>query len=315
MTKTKPIWLRGLGALLLLFSLIGSYLLYHVPASLGEEHLLNRLRQMDAAWQHSLLVIFLLGGVLLGAALLFQGGPKAARSVAAEAKSSGRVKIALLLAAVLIPLTILFGFYFWEDRKYYFICLLVMAEAAVPLFLYLEERASAPRRLILLATLCALAVGSRIAFAWLPQCKPMTAIIILCGVSLGAEAGFLVGVLSAFLSNFYFMQGPWTPWQMLAFGLLGLLAGLAFQKGRIPHRPIPIALFGGLSTLLVYGGIMDTNSLLMMVPEPTVSLAVPIYLGGLPFNLIHAAATVVFLLLFSGVMLDSLDRVEKKYGL
>ena len=57
-----------------------------------------------------------------------------------------------------------------------------------------------------------------------------TALIIVSGVSLGPEAGFLIGAIARFVCNFYMGQGPWTPWQMFCWGLMGFLAGLAFNR-------------------------------------------------------------------------------------
>ena len=68
-------------------------------------------------------------------------------------------------------------------------------------------------------------------FAPFPQFKPVAAMVIITGVTLGGESGFLVGAIGAFVSNFYFSQGPWTPWQMFSFGIIGFVAGVIFQKG------------------------------------------------------------------------------------
>ena len=77
--------------------------------------------------------------------------------------------------------------------------------------------------LAMIALLCALAIAGRVAFFFLPQIKPIAAVVILAGVSFGGEVGFVTGALSAFVSNFYFGQGSWTPFQMVALGLVGFL--------------------------------------------------------------------------------------------
>jgi hypothetical protein len=84
--------------------------------------------------------------------------------------------------------------------------------------------------MVIIAVLCGIAVAGRAAFFMLPQFKPVVAIVIIAGASLGAESGFIVGALSGFVSNFIFGQGPWTPWQMFAFGMIGFIAGLLFCK-------------------------------------------------------------------------------------
>ena len=91
----------------------------------------------------------------------------------------------------------------------------------LPFFLVFENRRPQAREVVVIAVMAALAVAGRAAFFMLPQFKPTAAIVIIAGVGLGAEAGFLTGALAGFVSNFFFGQGPWTPWQMFAFGIPG----------------------------------------------------------------------------------------------
>ena len=64
----------------------------------------------------------------------------------------------------------------------------------------------------------------------LPQFKPVLALTIIAGVAFGGEVGFLVGAMTMLTSNMIFGQGPWTPWQMFAMGIIGFLAGVLFKK-------------------------------------------------------------------------------------
>ena len=162
---------------------------------------------------------------------------------------------ALAVFLLLIPLTVFFGLQVLGDRKYMTVSLLALLEGILPFFLLLEARRPQARELVTLGVLCALGVAGRIAFAPLPQVKPIAAVVILSGVALGGEAGFLVGAVTALVSNFYFGQGPWTPYQMFALGLLGFFAGLLFCGRKPPPRAL-LCLYGFLSVLLVYGGIM-----------------------------------------------------------
>ncbi|MCL2299820.1 MAG: ECF transporter S component, partial [Firmicutes bacterium] len=161
----------------------------------------------------------------------------------------------------------------------------------------------------------ALAVAGRSAFFMLPQFKPVAAMVIIAGVAFGGEAGFLVGALTGFVSNMLFGQGPWTPWQMFAFGTIGFLAGVLFKKGVLLRGRAALCVFGGLATFVIYGGLLDGQSALMFLPEPTRAGVLAIYLQGLPFNLIHALATTLFLAVAARPMLEKLDRVKVKYGL
>src|SRR5436305_6548027 len=106
------------------------------------------------------------------------------------------------------------------------------------------ERARPDARVVaLVATLAALAALGRIAFAALPNVKPTTDIVLISGYALGGGPGFVVGALTGLISNFFFGQGPWTPWQMAAWGLTGVIgAGLALAtRGRIGRWSLAIA--------------------------------------------------------------------------
>src|ERR1700726_552601 len=104
-------------------------------------------------------------------------------------------------------------------------------------FAWYERTRPGPRVVALVATLAALAALGRIAFAALPNVKPTTDIVLISGYALGPGPGFAVGALAGLTSNFFFGQGPWTPWQMAAWGATGLIgAGLATATGRRINR-------------------------------------------------------------------------------
>lgn len=226
-----------------------------------------------------------------------------------------RTIAASIMILLLIPLTIFIGVHFWGGRKYYFIGLLIIMEAMLPFALIFEKRKPQAREMVVLSVLTALAVAGRSAFFMLPQFKPVAAMVIITGVAFGGEAGFLVGALTGFISNMIFGHGPWTPWQMFAFGIIGFLAGVLFKKGLLLRSRVPLCVFGGLATLIVYGGLLDGHTALMMLAHPTLSGVLAVYLQGLPFNLIHSFATVIFLAAAAPTMLEKLDRIKLKYGL
>ncbi|MCL2324809.1 MAG: ECF transporter S component [Actinomycetia bacterium] len=201
-------------------------------------------------------------------------------------------------------------------KHHYYLVSMVLAGVALLLFaLDFERRRPNTRELVLIAVLVALAVASRAAFFMLPQVKPMMAIVIIAGVVLGARAGLTVGALSGLVSNFIFGQGPWTPWQMLGFALVGCLAGLLFAAHRLPRNRWLMALVGAVATFVIYGLIVDTSSVLLFTQDLSWRSAWPVYVAGVPFNAIHAATTALFLALFGPMLASALTRVKKKYGL
>ena len=152
-----------------------------------------------------------------------------------ETKDTGigkRTILAFVLILTAIPAVIFFGIFFLNDRSDYFISMCIIILSMLPFFLVFENRRPQAREVVVIAVMAALAVAGRAAFFMLPQFKPTAAIVIIAGVGLGAEAGFLTGALAGFVSNFFFGQGPWTPWQMFAFGIVGFLGGLIFRRKR-----------------------------------------------------------------------------------
>ena len=222
---------------------------------------------------------------------------------------------ALILAA--IPAVIFFGIFFLNNRSEYFISLCVIVLSMLPFFLVFENRRPQAREVVVIAVMAALAAAGRVAFFMLPHFNPTAAIVIIAGISLGAEAGFLTGALAGFVSNFFFGQGPWTPWQMFSFGIIGFLAGLIFRRkrGRWKHFKVWLCLYGGLSVLVIYGILMDTSSVSLGTGKLEVASFLAVYASGFPLNLVHGGSTVIFLGVLGEPMMKKLDRIKKKYGL
>ncbi|MDR2156665.1 MAG: ATP-binding cassette domain-containing protein [Clostridiales Family XIII bacterium] len=232
-----------------------------------------------------------------------------------ERKLPARTVAAALMILIAAPLTVCIGVFFLGDRKYYFVSLLILLETMLPFALIFEGRKPQAREIVIIAVLCAIAAASRVAFFMLPQFKPVVAFVIVAGVAFGGEAGFLTGAMSAFVSNMFLGQGPWTPWQMFALGIIGFLAGTLFQKGVLLRDRGALAVFGALAAFLIYGGIMNSAMVLMYQSNPTAGMFLASLLQGVPFDLVHALATVIFLFVIARPMLEKLDRVKTKYGL
>ncbi len=232
-----------------------------------------------------------------------------------DRKLTKRTLWATFLILILIPLTIYIGVFFLKDRKYYFISLLIILETMIPFCMVFESRKPKARELIVISVLCAIAVAGRAAFFMLPQFKPVVALVVIAGVCFGGETGFLVGAVTGFVSNFFFGQGPWTPWQMFAFGIIGFIAGILFQKGFLRKTKVSLCIFGFLATFIIYGGIMNPASIIMWQSRITWEIIISAYIMGMPFDLIHALGTAFFLWFISEPMIDKLERIQVKYGL
>jgi len=248
-------------------------------------------------------------------------GNNAVNTVVAYNKHYERVGISksTLLALVMIlfavPLTIYLGINFLDDRKYYAISMIILIETLIPFAFLFERRKPQARELIVISVLCALAVAGRAVFYMLPQFKPVAAIVIIAGICFGSETGFLVGAITSFVSNMFVGQGPWTPWQMFAFGLIGFLAGVLFQKRLFRKNKASICIMGSIVTFVIYGIIMNSASVLMWQEKPNFEMLVSAYLVGVPFDLMHSAATAFFLYFISLPMIEKLERVKIKYGM
>ena len=141
-----------------------------------------------------------------------------------------RTRLSALLIFILIPLTIIFGYFFLGDRKYILISILILVYTMFPFFMVFEKRKPKAREIVMIGMLSALTVCGNLLSVGVLPIQMGTAMVIISGISFGPEAGFLVGALARFISNFFQGQGPWTPWQMFCWGLLGFLAGLVFNK-------------------------------------------------------------------------------------
>ena len=237
-------------------------------------------------------------------------------------KTNWRFWLSLAIMVLLVPLAVVL--FTRLKQSFYLSGLTIIVLTIAAFFLHFESRKPQARELVLLAVLCALAVASRAAFGFVPHFKPMLAIVMLTGIAFGPEAGFLCGAISGFASNFIFGQGPWTPWQMFAYGIGGMLAGLFALWGILKKSPrawrdggwrdiLGLTVFGFLCILLVVGPLLDTSTFFMAGFSASSPLA--IYLAGVPVNCVHGSAVALTMLLFGKPLLDRLRRIQIKYGM
>ena len=146
---------------------------------------------------------------------------------------------------------------------------------------------------------------------FIPFFKPITAITVITGAYLGGEAGFLVGALSALISNFYFGQGPWTAFQMLSWGLVGLFAG--FLGKALRKHKLLLVMYGVL-TGITYSLTMDVWSVIWYNGAFNAKLFTAAIVTALPFTVIYSLSNFIFLMLMAKPFGDKLERIKVKYG-
>ncbi len=195
----------------------------------------------------------------------------------------------------------------WEPASF---AVLFCAHAAG--FWWYERAHPSSKVLALVATLAALAALGRVAFAPLPNVKPTTDIVLLSGYALGGAPGFVVGAAGALASNLFFGQGPWTPWQMGAWGLAGVLGALlgAATGRRLGRVPLALACF---AAGFVYGAILDFSTWVTFSGEHTLGQFVAFSATSFGFNLAHAVGNLLFCLAFGPAFVRALLRFRDRF--
>jgi len=216
------------------------------------------------------------------------------------------------LVLILVPICLVACAWFKVDQTA-LISLVVVVLALVPFFLQFEQKKPKPRDIMPIIVLAALAVAGRIIFAPLPNIKPVSAIVIVAGICFGRQSGFMTGALAALVSNLFFGQGPWTPWQMYGWGCMGYMAGMLEDHGIFKHQVL-VYVYGFIAPVM-YGLILDTYFFIGFVGEANLSAAVLVYSAGLTASLMHAIATVVFLVPLYMPWRKKLHRLKRKYGI
>lgn len=174
------------------------------------------------------------------------------------------------------------------------------------------ERSRPPAQVVaLVAALAALAIAGRIAFAAFPNVKPTTDIVVFAGYALGGAPGFAVGALTALVSNFWFGQGPWTPWQMAGWGLCGVLGALLALGTRNAGRLTLAAICGfagifygallNFSLMATYGGDLSWRHFLVLQAR------------AIPFDAAHVLGNVVLALVAGPAMVRMLVRFRERF--
>ena len=212
---------------------------------------------------------------------------------------------------LVMGMTVLLWACVWGNKRYDLVSVLVMILALAPFLFHFEQKKMTAANITLLAVMSALSVVGRFVFAPIPFFKPVTAVVILAGIYLGPFDGFLCGAVSALVSNFYFGQGPWTPFQMVSWGLVGLIAG--FLSPHLKNHKWLLYLFGICSGIF-YSCMMDVWTALWADGTLLWSRYLASVATALPVMGIYCISNVLFLLVLAGPIGRKLDHTIAKWG-
>lgn len=216
------------------------------------------------------------------------------------------------LILIAVPLTVAVGVWLFADRKYYPVAITAALFSCLPFFLRFEKGRNNARELAVIAVMTAFSIVGRLVFAPIPGFKPVTAMTMITGVALGPESGFMVGSMTALVTNFYYGQGPWTPFQMFAWGILGFFSGFLGLKKK---PKLPVLCVAGAVGGLLFSFLMDLWVVLAPGGDWSFSGYAAIFAAGLPVAALYSVSNVIFLLILAKPFLSKLDRIKKKYGL
>jgi len=160
------------------------------------------------------------------------------------------------------------------------------------------------RKISLIAILSAVAISSRFLLAFIPQVKPILAIVVLAGAVCGADVGVLVALITFGISNMIFGQGPWTIWQIAAACLVGFISCF------VPNKKFVLASFGFFAAILIYGLIMNISSVFMFSSILDLKTIAAYEISGLPFDIVQGVSTFVFVFL----LLKPMEKIVFTYS-
>ncbi len=215
--------------------------------------------------------------------------------------------IGIAVPLVLIPAAAIIGTAVFSEKRQIFVSLFIALLADILFMAGFEKKEIGTRRSVLTAVMIALSVVGR----FIPFFKPITALSVITAMYLGKEAGFTVGAMSALISGFYFGQGPWVPFQMLAWGLIGYFAGILERPLR---RNKAFLLIYGAASGIVFSLIMDVWTVLGYSGEFSIALYLSATVTALPHTVLYSASNILFLHFLARPFGEKLERIKIKYG-
>lgn len=214
----------------------------------------------------------------------------------------------LILIFVLLLMAMAFK-YGGEDFFPLVITLIVFGIVIISYF-YFEKSYMGTKEIVLIGGISAFAAASRVVFVAIPNVQPVTFIVALSGMIFGSFEGFLVGSTTAFISNIFLGQGPWTPWQMFSWGLVGYLSGILGKK----DKKLSVELFAVICFLygFMFDWIMDLWHVIGFIRPINIKTVFLAYLSGITFDVMHAVGNFVFCIVFYEKFYKILLRFKKK---
>jgi Prenyltransferase and squalene oxidase repeat len=194
----------------------------------------------------------------------------------------------------------------WELASF-----LILGAVLLGGFAWYERSRPTSQVVALVAALAALAIAGRIAFAAFPNIKPTTDIVIFAGHALGPAPGFAVGGLTALVSNFWFGQGPWTPWQMAGWGFCGILgAALAVVRPRAGR--FTLAAVCALAGIL-YGALLNFSLMATYGGDLSLQRFLALESRAIPFDAAHAIGNATLALVAGPAIVRMLVRFRERF--
>ena len=229
-----------------------------------------------------------------------------------KGKRALKTIICIAIVFVLIPAALFAGVTIFNDRNYMLVSAFVALLSCLPFFIAFETNENTGRELVVIAVMCAISVVGRLIFAPIPGFKPVTAVVIITGAVLGAEVGFITGSMTALCSNIFFGQGPWTPFQMFSWGIIGFISGLIFFKRQ--KKNLIFIIIAGMFFGVLFSLLMDIWTTVSISGSFIVNEYIACIIAAIPVTIEYAVSNAVFLAVLFNPFNKKLERIKTKYG-
>ena len=229
-----------------------------------------------------------------------------------KGKKTLKTIVCAAIAFVLIPVALFVGVTVFKDRNYMLVSAFVALLSCLPFFIAFEASKNTGRELVVIAVMCAISVVGRLIFAPVPGFKPVTAVVIITGAILGAEAGFITGSMTALCSNIFFGQGPWTPFQMFSWGIIGFISGLIFFRRQ--KKNLVLIIVAGILSGVLFSLLMDIWTTVSVSGEFIVGEYAACVIAAIPVTIEYATSNAIFLAVLFNPFNKKLERIKTKSG-